>query len=97
MIIIGGTIDLHPDGAAAFIAAVAKVVEGSRKEAGCKVYNFSRDLADANRICLFEVWADKAAFDTHAQSPHFLAYREATGKLRATRNITRYEAKELTA
>lgn len=97
MIIIGGTIDVHPDDTAAFLAAVDKVVAGSRKEAGCKAYNFSRDVADPNRICLFEVWADKAAFDSHAQSPHFLAYRDATGKLRTTRSIGRYEAKDLAA
>jgi quinol monooxygenase YgiN len=95
MIIIGGSYDVHPEDVAAFVAAVAKVTEGSRKEAGCKLYQFSRALDDPNRICLFEIWADKAAFDAHGQAPHFLAYREATGKLRVTRNIGRYEAKDL--
>ena len=95
MIIIGGSYDVHPEDVAAFIAAVEKVTEGSRKEAGCRLYQFSRALDDPNRICLFEIWADRAAFDLHLTTPHFLAYRDTTAKLRTTRNVGRYDGKDL--
>jgi len=97
MIIIAGTVDVHAEDLNAFLAAVKKVSESSRQEKGCLAYQFAHAVEDRNRLSLFEVWADKAAFDSHLQAPHFLAYREATGKLRQTRNIGRYDGSELKA
>ena len=95
MLLVSGTIDLHPDDLAAFLAAVEAVTGPSRAEADCVAYQFSQDVADPNRICLFEIWTDKAAIDKHMQTPHFLAYRERTAKLRQTRNLLRYAAEKL--
>jgi quinol monooxygenase YgiN len=97
MIILAGTIDVHPDDMAEMLASVEKVTAASRQEAGCLAYQFSQDVADPNRLCLFEIWADQAALEAHFQEPHLLAHRERTGPLRQTRNLTRYAAEKLPA
>jgi quinol monooxygenase YgiN len=97
MIILAGTIDVHPEDLATMLASVEKVTAGSRQEAGCLAYQFSQDVADPNRLCLFEIWADQAAIDAHFKEPHFVAHRERTGGLRQTRNLTRYTAEKIPA
>ena len=43
----------------------------SRAEPGCLQYDAHRDPDDPDRFFLFERYADQAAFDAHAASPHF--------------------------
>ncbi len=95
MLIIGGTVDVHPDDRDTYLDSVAAVTPPSRAEAGCLVYQFSVDPWDPNRICLFEVWADQEALDRHLETPHFLSYRDRTSGLRQTRNINRYNAETI--
>jgi quinol monooxygenase YgiN len=37
-----------------------------------------QDANDANRIWLYEVYKDEAAFQAHLQAPHLLKFRETT-------------------
>ena len=94
MLILAGTIDLHPDDIAAFLASAKIVTAASRAEPGNIAYVFSRDLDDPNRLRLFEAWKDRAALDAHLKLPHFLAHRERISKLRAKRDLATYEAGE---
>jgi quinol monooxygenase YgiN len=94
MLILAGTIDLHPDDLAAFLSSVKLVSAASRAEPGNVAYVFSRDLDDSNRLCLFEAWKDRAALDAHLKEPHFLAHRERIAKLRAKRDLATYDAGE---
>ena len=43
----------------------------SRAEPGCLQYDVHRDPADPLAFFLFERYADEAAFEEHAASPHF--------------------------
>ena len=43
----------------------------SRAEPGCLQYDAHRNTDDPNTFFLFERYADQAAFDEHAASPHF--------------------------
>jgi len=96
-VIIGGYFDVHADDKAKFMKIIEAVTAPSRAEAGCVKYAFSQNFDDPNRIHLFEVWKDKAALDEHFQTPHLLKFREDIGKLRLTRDITRYTGEELKA
>lgn len=41
------------------------------KEAGCEVFDVLTDQSDPQRICLYEVYRDAAAFKAHLDSAHF--------------------------
>ncbi len=72
------TIDVKPDVVERFAAAT---VENARNsvihEAGCFRFDVVRDEQHPNRIYLYEVYRDKAAFDTHMTMPHYFAWRDA--------------------
>ena len=47
-------------------------------EPGCRQFDVIRDRDAANRIVLYEVYDDEAAFELHAKMPHVAAFfREA--------------------
>lgn len=46
-----------------------------RDEPGCLVFDVLRDRSDPDRVWLYEVYTDEAAFEAHMQTPHFLASR----------------------
>lgn len=63
-----------------FLEEMVKDAEGSVKnESGCLRFDIVEDPSDPNRIWLYEVYKDKAAFKEHKRMPHFLRWREATG------------------
>jgi (4S)-4-hydroxy-5-phosphonooxypentane-2,3-dione isomerase len=65
---------------------VEAVVEDARSSAanepGCLRFDVIQDANDANRIWLYEVYKDEAAFQAHLQAPHLLKFRETTAAWR---------------
>jgi (4S)-4-hydroxy-5-phosphonooxypentane-2,3-dione isomerase len=69
------------------------VAENARKsvenEAGCRQFDVTRVQSEPNRIVLYEVYDDEAAFKSHSTQPHvqeFLAKaRPMLGKTTMTR------------
>ena len=61
---------------------VEAVVEDARSsvahEPGCLRFDVIQDANDANRIWLYEVYKDAAAFQAHLQAPHLLKFRDTT-------------------
>jgi quinol monooxygenase YgiN len=96
-VIIGGHFDVDPSERAKFMEIIKAVTAPSRAEPGCVRYAFTQSFDDPNRIHLFEVWKDKAALDEHFKTPHLLKFREDVGKLKLTRDITRFTGEELKA
>jgi autoinducer 2-degrading protein len=45
-------------------------------EPGCHRFNIHQETEDPTLFLLIEIYADKAAFDAHRNSPHFLQFRE---------------------
>ena len=58
----------------AVLAALAPLVEASRAEPGCLMYQAHRSPDDPNVIFLYEQYADEAAMQAHADSDHFKTY-----------------------
>ena len=58
----------------AVLAAVRSLVEESRREPGCLIYEAHRDAEDANRILMYEQYEDEAGFRAHGDSDHFQRY-----------------------
>ena len=44
-------------------------------EPGCLRFNVIQDVNDTNRIWVYEVYKDEAAFKAHQESPHYLKFR----------------------
>ena len=80
-----------------FIEALLEDARGSvNDEPGCLRFNVIQDAADANRVWLYEVYVDEAAFQAHTQAPHFVKWRDTvtdwrdqapTGAGRGSHNI----------
>ncbi len=60
-----------------FIEAVTEDARSSVR------FDVIQDANDANRIWLYEVYKDEAAFQAHTQTPHLLKFRETTTDWRA--------------
>jgi len=58
----------------AVLAALRPLVEASRAEPGCLVYQAHQSPDDPNVIFLYEQYADEAAYQAHAESEHFKTY-----------------------
>lgn len=73
---------LKPGCLDAFMAAMGVNAAASvREEPGCLVFDVLRDRGDPDRVWLYEVYRDEAAFEAHLQAPHFIASRPLVGPL----------------
>ncbi len=62
-----------------FIAGITENASGAVKnEPGCLRFDVIQDANDANRIWVYEVYKDEAAFHAHTQAPHYLKFRESS-------------------
>ena len=68
-----------PDRLEAFLAAARADAEASvAGEPGCLQFDVFVDrLATPVRVMFYEVYADRAAFDAHLETPHLAAFRIA--------------------
>lgn len=67
---------LKPGSLEAFMEAMRINAAASvRDEPGCLVFDVLRDRSDPDRVWLYEVYTDEAAFVAHMQTSHFLASR----------------------
>jgi quinol monooxygenase YgiN len=67
--------DGHRDG---FVAAMVEDARDSvAKEPGCVRFDVIQDAGDPNRIWVYEVYADEAAFEAHMQTAHFAKWKAA--------------------
>ena len=51
-------------------------------EPGCLRFDLVQDANDSNRVWVYEVCRDEAAFQAHTRAPHYLKSREANAGLR---------------
>ena len=54
-----------------------KVVDETRKEAGCVSYDLHQDTKNPLKYTLIEVWKSQDAIDSHNESSHFKAFVSA--------------------
>ena len=50
-------------------------------EPGCRQFDVCVDPARSGVVFLYELYDDRAAFDAHLASPHFVAFAGATAKM----------------
>ena len=56
---------------------MARMIEGSRAEPGCRGYPCAEDVLDPGLVRMTEMWDDRAARDAHLASAHIAKGRAA--------------------
>jgi len=60
-----------------FVKASLLDAQGSvNDEPGCLRFDLIQDPGDPNRVWLYEIYKDEAAFQAHTQAPHFIKWRD---------------------
>lgn len=95
MLIVTGIIEIDPEHIGAAQAASLKMMEATRKEAGCQTYEFSQLVEAPHKFRVYEEWDDRAALAAHSETAHMAAFREALGEIGVlSRAIVTIEAGE---
>ncbi len=77
MYVIVAPIQIKPGLKDGFIEAMIDDAKGSvSNEPGCLRFDVIQDANDPNRIWLYEVYKDEAAFQQHMEAPHFIKWRD---------------------
>ena len=66
-----------------FTEIAAKLVEATRAEEGNLFYSLYQSTENPSIFIIYEEYKDDAAFDAHANSAHFAAFKEATNDIMA--------------
>ena len=77
MYVIIAPIQIKEGHKAEFVEAVLDYARGSMNdEPGCLRFDVIQDAGDPNRIWLYEVYTNEAAFQAHTEAPHFFKWRD---------------------
>jgi (4S)-4-hydroxy-5-phosphonooxypentane-2,3-dione isomerase len=60
-------------------------------EPGCRQFDVTRSQEASNRILLYEVYDDLAAFEAHAKAPHVAAFFREARPMIVSQKATRFE------
>ena len=59
------------------------------REPGCRQFDVTLDREQPNRVVLYEIYDDEAAFDAHLKTPHLAAFRAGIESLIVSRQVRR--------
>lgn len=80
---------LNPGAKAAFLRLIRENARTScRDEPGCRRFDVLAVPNEAERIVLYEIYDDRAAFDAHLKTQHFAQFNEASASLVAMKQVT---------
>lgn len=84
------------DGQLAKMVDVAKVDAKASvaNEPGCRRFDVLVPRDGANRVVLYEIYDDEAAFQAHLETPHLKAFRDAIVPLVADRHVETFDIDE---
>jgi quinol monooxygenase YgiN len=82
---------LKPGSKAEFRRAIdANARASCATERGCRRFDVVEPRDDANRILLYEIYDDRAAFDAHRQTAHFTAFDGASAAYVKNKTVIEY-------
>ena len=77
MIALFVTLDVRPALREKLMAAItAQAAASLDREPSCLQFDVCIDSADPNRVLLYQVYEDEAAFDAHGKTPHFALWKQ---------------------
>ena len=78
--------------AEAFRAAIVENAGASRRnEPGCRQFDVCSEPSDRSVVFLYEVYDDRAAFDTHRLTAHYLAFDDCVRDWVDRKTVRTYE------
>ena len=61
-----------------FLLAIRKnAVQSHKLEAGCQQFDICQDQQNSNKVFLYEIYDDAAAFEAHKAAPHYHEFNRA--------------------
>lgn len=82
---------LKPGAKAAFLRLINENARAScRDEPGCRRFDVLATQNEADRIMLYEIYDDRAAFDAHIKTRHFASFNEASAGMVAEKKVTEF-------
>ena len=86
------TLEIKPDHLDAFIPRMHQQAEDSlAREPNCGIFEIWLDGKTPNRVQLYEVYMDAAAFDDHLQSAHFKDFDSTVAPMIASKTILTFD------
>ena len=86
------TFEVKKEATAAFREAVLQQADASlTKEAGCRRFDVCFDAARPERIFLYELYEDAAAFERHRKTQHFARFDEAVEPMVASKRVDTWQ------
>jgi quinol monooxygenase YgiN len=83
---------LHPGSAEGFMPLIsANARESVATEPGCRQFDVVAVQGEPDRVLLYEVYDDVAAFDAHRDLPHVKAFFRDADAMIAERKMTRFD------
>lgn len=80
---------LRPGAQPAFRKLVdANARASATRERGCRRFDVVEPRGEADRILLYEIYDDAAAFDAHLGTPHYAAFDTESAPLIAGKSVT---------
>ncbi len=74
-------------------AEFLNLVESTRKEAGCILYDLHQDLEDPALFIFYEIWEDKNALQTHMTNDEVVKCYARVSKI--VKNVNVYEMEKI--
>ena len=63
------------------------LVQPSRQDKGCILYDLHRDLDNPGVFVFYEAWESREMLEAHLNAPHLLAWREKAPELAASMDV----------
>lgn len=80
---------LKPGSRSAFRRLIDEnAIASVRDEPGCRRFDVLESLSESDRVVLYEIYDDRAAFDAHVKTPHFASFNTASAPLVADKAVT---------
>jgi quinol monooxygenase YgiN len=70
-----------------------ELVQATRKEEGCIIYELFQDVEDSSVLTMIEEWEDKASLDQHMKTEHFVRIVPMVGKFVVESSLNIYNKK----
>lgn len=82
---------LHDGALKEFLPLIVSNANQSRSdEPGCELFDVLVPAGDKNRVFLYEIYTDKAAFGEHLKAKHFLEFNAASSRYVKEKKIVEY-------
>ena len=92
MHIVSVVFEIAPDQISAFLPLMMENAQTSvRDEPGCHQFDVGQNPDQPDKIFLYEVYENQAAFQDHLHSAHFKAFDAATREMILDKTVSTYE------